>query len=1116
MNYTHVHTRSGASEVAAWEQDVTLPTYPVPAPDKNPMFLDKRVYQGSSGRVYPNPVTDRLSDHKIEKSYKALFLENPWLRVMILPEIGGRIHIAQDKTNGYDFFYQQHVIKPALVGLLGPWISGGVEFNWPQHHRPSTFMPVDYFIEKHDDGSQTVWLSEHEPMNRMKGMVGICLYPDKAFIEAKVRLYNRTPFVQTFLWWANAAVHVHEDYETFFPPDVAFVADHAKRAVSWYPIARNFYYGVDYTRGVNIAWYKNIPVPTSYMVLTSRYDFLGGYDHKKQAGVVLLANHHIAPGKKLWTWGNAEFGYAWDRELTDHDGPYVELMSGVYTDNQPDFSWLNPYETKTFSQFWYPIQQIGPVKNANRRLAVNLESKPDAVRIGVCATEVLHDLKITLTYAGNLFFEQIVSIAPGHPFLETISVSHHIDETAFELRVFDSKGNQLIRYSPERRSDVSLPAPATEPPPPEDTPINEELYLIGLHLEQYRHATRSPEPYWEEALRRDPSDARCHNALGLLKLRRGKFAEAETHFQKSISRLTARNPNPYDGEPFYYLGLAAKFQGKLEQAYQAFYKAAWNYNWQAASYYALAEIDCARGHLETALNHARQSQRTAVDHLKARNLETAILRHLGRTQEARETAMETTRIDPLDFWSHNELVLLLEDPAECQAAARQLTAFMRRSVQTCLDIAFDYANAGLWMEAADLITRFLTELDEHERSPMLFYAAAYFAQQLGNTDTASRYYLSAAQVSPDYCFPSRLEELIILQSALQHAPDDARAHYYLGNLLYDKSRRDEAIAHWEKAVHLDPSYSVPARNLGIAYYNVRHDPARALASYEHAFRANPSDARLLYELDQLRKRIGIEPQARLHELERHRHLVDQRDDLTLELVTLYNQLDQPERALSLLESRRFHPWEGGEGLVSGQYVAAHLILGRAALLRNQAAEALRHFEAARRYPPNLGEGKHLLTLETDLDYFSGLALSLLGRTDEAAQNWEAAAKASPGNNRYAYYRAMALFQLGDKQAAISALEHLLEAAEKQMQAKVKIDYFATSLPNFLLFEDDLQKRNQIDSLFLRALAFLGLGNLERAAEDLKRTLELDKNHLWAHVELTYTLETRGEETVAKP
>ena len=161
--------------VRCWEQQVVIPTYPVQDADPNPMFLEKRVYQGSSGKVYPNPFTDRVALEKIDKTYRAIMLENEYVQLMILPEIGGRIFAGLDKTNGYDFFYRQHVVKPALVGLLGPWISGGVEFNWPQHHRPSTYMPVHAAIEEDPDGSRTVWLSEHDPMLRMKGMVGVSL-----------------------------------------------------------------------------------------------------------------------------------------------------------------------------------------------------------------------------------------------------------------------------------------------------------------------------------------------------------------------------------------------------------------------------------------------------------------------------------------------------------------------------------------------------------------------------------------------------------------------------------------------------------------------------------------------------------------------------------------------------------------------------------------------------------------------------------------------------------------------------------------------------------------------------------------------------------------------------
>src|SRR5579871_5861620 len=232
--------------ISVREEKLVIPTYLPAAPDKNPMFLEKRVYQGSNGKVYPLPFTDRISETKTDREWKVVRLENQFLRVMILPEIGGRIHAIQDKTNGYDLIYNQHVIKPALVGLAGPWISGGIEFNWPQHHRPATFLPVNHEIETHADGSVTVWCSDHDPMERMKGMHGVCLHPDKALVELKVRAYNRTPFVQSFLWWANVATRVHELYQSFFPPDVYYVADHARRSMSEYPLAQGFYYGVNY------------------------------------------------------------------------------------------------------------------------------------------------------------------------------------------------------------------------------------------------------------------------------------------------------------------------------------------------------------------------------------------------------------------------------------------------------------------------------------------------------------------------------------------------------------------------------------------------------------------------------------------------------------------------------------------------------------------------------------------------------------------------------------------------------------------------------------------------------------------------------------------------------
>ncbi len=1116
--------------VRAWEEQIFIPTYLVPPPDRNPMFLEKRVYQGSSGAVYPNPFTDRVSDEKREMAYRAVFLENEYIQVMILPEIGGRVHAALDKTNGYDFIYRQRVIKPALVGLLGPWISGGIEFNWPQHHRPSTFMPVDSLVEERADGSRTVWLSEHEPMNRMKGMVGITLYPGKALIEARVRLYNRTPLVQTFLWWANLAVRVHEDYEAFFPPDVAYVADHAKRALSEFPMARGFYYGADYRQGVDLRWYKNIPVPTSYMVTDSRYDFLGGYDHARQAGVVHVADHHIAPGKKLWTWGNAEFGYAWDRELTDSGGPYVELMAGVYTDNQPDFSWLRPYETKTFRQIWYPIQQIGPVKNANERVAVNLERTVEGVKLGVCSSEAFPGARIELKVdqaVAPALLDRTYDLIPGRPYVEAVTLAPAIADSGLLLVVAERDGRELIRYRPEVIERKPLPSPASEPAAPEKMGSVEELYLTGLHLEQYRHPTWRPEPYWQEAVRRDPGHSPSHTALGRLRLRRGEFQKAERHLQSAINRLTQRNPNPYDGEAYYHLGLALKYQDQLDEADAAFYKAAWNQSWMVASYIALAEIDCLRRHHSAALDHLNRVLEADAENLKAGNLKAAILRRLGRSCEAEALARKNLAVDPLDFWAQNELraaALERERPARTTAlptpsslAPGDGVPAAARTIQTVLDIAFDYSSAGLWEEAIKLLTDSALGSADWEKGqgreggcaanvyPLVLYALGYFFDKAGNHARALECYRQAGTLPPDYCFPARLEELAVLQHAVQTDPANAKAFYYIGNLLYDKKRYDEAIHNWEQSCRLDSSFSIPWRNLGIAYFNIHHDPAKALVAYGHAFEVSPNDARLLYELDQLRKRTGASAKERLAFLERYPDLIDGRDDLVLERATLYNQTADPQKALEILLSRRFHPWEGGEGLVSAQYVWAHVLLGEELLESGRPAEALAHFQQARRYPESLGEGKHLLTPENHLDGWEGVAQRALGNEEAARASFRRAAEGRGELSAMTYHQAMALRELGDA-GAREKFRELMQFAARKMSAPAKIDYFATSLPDFLVFEDDLEKRNRVESLYLLGLARLGLDEPEEAEAAFREALSLDLNHLgaqqalrWLHV-----------------
>ena len=1085
--------------VKAWRAPVSMLTYMPAAPDPNPLFLEKRVYQGSSGRVYPLPVIDYVERSPLPHAWDAVHIENEFLRLMVLPDIGGRIHVGVDKRTGYDFFYRQNVIKPALVGLAGPWISGGVEFNWPQHHRPATFMPVEVAIERDSDGSVTIWCSDHDPMARMKGMHGVCLHPGKAYVELKVRLYNRTTQVQTFLWWANVATRVHEQYQSFFPKDVRYAADHAKRAVTEYPLSKGLYYGIDYGErartGVSLeempsefvpdgsyaandlGWYANIPVPTSYMIVGSRGDFFGGYDHRSRAGTVAYANHHISPGKKQWTWGNHDFGYAWDRSLTENDGPYVELMSGVYTDNQPDFSFLAPGETKTFSQYWYPIGDIGVPDLANLDAALRVERSDEFVALHLQATQNFRDAELAVRISE-------IEIARWKGELTTAEPLHlkfpaHGAAGSLEVTLTDSK-RCILRYAPDEIVPVPSPEVATEPPLPEDVASNDELFLNGLHLEQYRHPTRSPEIYWHEAVKRDPGDSRCNLALGRWHLNRGEFAEAEKYLRTSIARLTMRNPNPPDGEPHYTLGLALRYQGRVNEAYDAFYKSTWNAAWRAPGYQRLAEIDCARADWAAALDHLDRSLRAETDNLNARNLRTLVMRKLVRDAEAAAYLEQTRALDPLDIFS------------------RWLaTGAAPQDGQLRLDLAFDLVRAGFLDEAMSVLNA--APCGTAGAEPILLYLEADTLDRLGRSAESIAARERARLADPAFVFPSRLEELVLLSKVVESDAADSHAPYYLGNLLYDRRRYSDAIAMWESAVARTPSLATAWRNLGIAYLNVLHAPDRALDAFAKARAAAPEDARILYEYDQLLKRAGRPLAERLAGLEANRTLVARRDDLSTELASLYNDLDQPQRALDLLLGREFQPWEGGEGLVLSQYVRANVLLAQHLLESGEPMLAIASLDAAANPPRNLSEAKHLLMNLSMIDYWLGVAHHDAGDLHKAEHYWTLAARQkgdfqqmqTKAVSENTYWSGCAMRRLGREQDAVDTFRAILEYSADLRRQTPKIDYFATSLPAMLLFDEDPGRRQEITARFLEAQARIGLGEGAAGRLLLEEVLAMD-------------------------
>jgi len=1037
---------------------------------------------------------EKINEDKQDEPYTAVFLENEYLKIMVLPEIGGRVHMALDKTNGHHFIYYNRVIKPALVGLLGPWIAGGIEFNWPQHHRPTTFSPVEWRIDENIEGSKTVWCTEFEKMSRTKGMHGITLHPGKAVLEVKAQIYNRTSEAQTFLWWANVAVHAGDHTEFVFPPDVFTVMDHGKREVTNYPIATGSYYKVDYSPGTDISKFKNLPVPTSYMAYHSDFDFLGCYDTERQVGMLHIADHHIVPGKKLWTWGNGSFGEAWTAELTDEDGPYVELMCGAYTDNQPDFSWLMPGEEKTFSQYFYPFKTIHAPQNANSEAAVHLGFGDEEVEIGVYVTSK-KVVRIELKTSHGIIVDQSASLSPETVFQEKVALEFGLEPHDYTLSVY-ADGNLLIEYSPQPVSNPIV-KPKEPIPAPGDIQSLEDLYLSGLHIEQYRHAIYKPEDYYLEALVRDPTDYRNNNAMGLLMYRRGSFRDAERYFIAALESITKHNPNPYDGEAFYNLGLTFKMLGRYQEAYDMFYKSIWSAAWQEAGYFELAKLACRRSDLTTALEFTRRSLRKNYLHHKARHLRIAILRRLGQTDAAMREASLALELDRMEYGAMWERYLLVQDGG--------FSEYTKDNPNILVEIALDYIQSGFFMEALALFRR-IQNVD-----PMTSYFLGWCLQQMGDNEDAMKCYQEAASTSPDFCFPNQIECVLAIQTAIALNPEDGYGYYFLGNFCYANGNFREAIVSWEKAKQLGIQIPELFRNLAIAYFNHLSLREDALDLFERSFELNPGDSRLLFELDQLYKNLNYTPQGRLLRLEAYSTLVHTRDDLTLEMVRLLNRTGKYDQALQTLLAHRFHPWEGGEGKVPEQYVLCLVELAIKAITDQEYNQAINLLQRATQYPENFGEGKLIGKRENKIYYYLGIAFENKGQIEQAEENWKIAEVGevdfimpryyNDHSPEEIYYQGMAKIKLGDRSGAEALFSEMLKYGERLRTEKYKTDFFAVSVPNFSPFVVDYNLKQKVHCDFMAGLGNQGLGKIDEAMMYYEKILQEDVSYSGASIHL---------------
>ncbi len=1082
--------------VKIWEEELILPTYLVDPPEKSPMFFQNDSYQGASRVIYPYPLEDDFTRKKEDRSYRAVYLENEYLKVCVLPEIGGRLFYATDKTNGYEIFYRQNVIKPAYVGMLGAWISGGIEFCVFHHHRATTNMPVDYDLVENENGSVTLWIGETELRHRMKWTFGISLYPGKSYLELDGRLINPTENTNAFLYWANVATHVNDDYQIIFPPSTDFAVFHAKNSFSQWPITQEAYRGNPYYENdIDASWWKNHPGANSFFAHNIQEGFLAGYDHGKQAGTMVVGNHHIVKGAKLWEWGSNSY---WDTHvLTDEDGPYAELMSGAYSDNQPDYSWIKPYEYKVFKQYWYPIRETEGALSANLNGLLNLKVQEDGqLMLAANTTMPIENASIRLTKGEKILFETHADISPAMPFTTQVPVEQSGDLKDIQLKLFDTEENLLVSYSPyEKEGGKPLPETVSPPGDPKDIESLEELYLTGLRLRQFYNARIDAVPYFQEALKRDPLDTRCNTQLGIYHKERGSYDLAATFFRKALVRLTNNYTRPRNCEAFYHLGLILQTEGKLEAAYDTLYRAAWDHSFSAPAYFHLAQISSQKGDYEQALVELDRCLINNASHLRALHLKAVLLRKTGKRSEAKEIVSQILEKDRLNFPAWNERSMSDANPVSFS----KLDQLLRDNPESYLELSTAYTHAGFWEEASSVLSRAKQSSNPQLANyPTVHYYLGYIADKRGNTAKAKSHFEDGQKQIIDYCFPFRLESISVFQKALAYNSEDAKAHYYLGNLLFDK-QPEKAMEHWENAIEKDPTLSMAHRNMGWGNFYTKNDLSKAIQAYEQAIAVDKGNARFFEELDQLYEQDGRDIQKRYALLTQNHETVAQHSSALVREALVSIPAGDYDRAIDILSNNFFNRREGRSGL-HDIYVDALLLRGISHLQEQEWNSAQKDFEAADQYPENHSMGREEDSeRRAQIFYLMGQVAEKRGNKRKATNWYEKATGVEIDHSEYKYQQARAFQKLGQDIQAEKIWLALAEEGEALLEAEEEVDFFSK------FGGEETERMRKAQANYLIGLSRLGKGEKEEAQSYFKEVLQWDPGHPWVRTMLEESL-----------
>lgn len=966
----------GWAKVQAWEGTLTIPTYGW-AEDVNPKFwaLEDRIKLSTTVKgaiVYPYTMQDHLYRTREDRTYKALFLENEYLKVTCLPELGGRLHSVFDKTQGKETFHRNNVIKPSMIAMRGAFISGGVEWNaGPQVHTVTILSPVDALVGTNPDGSAYLEVSNLEQTLRTRWTVRVTLRPGKAYLDEQIRIANPVDAVNPYYFWNCTAFPCHKGTRFIYPMTLG--TDHyGVQFFSW-PIHE----------GKDLSWLKNYETWASIFSVDCVFDFFGGYDVPADRGVVQVANHYELSGKKAWTWGQWDFGLVSQKNLTDDDGPYIEIQSGPLP-TQSDYGMLAPRQEVAWREWWYPVHGLGDgFEFATKDVAVQTVREGGQLQLRILATGEFPKASCVLTQKGRELASRQLDLSPKGP--QTVVLSP-CPEGPVDVSIRARRGAVLAEFA------TPLPIPQTKPPvraawadKPDGGLTIEEKFLRAQKLDLAMNRKKAREGY-EAVLADDPGCGPALRALAVLDTEAALYDRAVERLQKAVER------DPSDGLAWYFLGVNHLRTHAAKDALACARQASLCLETRAQALDLAGRAHAALGEKREAVEAFQKAASMNPKDSVARDHLLVALYAAGNTASAFKQAREAVDRRPTDLVPR--AILALQGPKDMDAFVSQAREFVGEDDFEMLEMSLAFAELGLAEEAARLVSAACVDaVGPGERSPLPMYYLAWFTK---GTPAAGTWLQRAATTRRDCVFPSRPEELEVLGYAAKENPKDAQARLHVGNLLAHLGRTAEAADHWRKAIDLDPSLSVAWRNLGLHAWAETDDLAKAADFYRKAIEARPKDQTLYRDLAEILISQQKRPEA-IKLLESTPPDKLRRADVIILLAQAYLDERLYDDTIKLLESTPyFVNWEG-QTITWDLYHKAHMARGRIRFDGKDFAGALADFEAALAYPENIGVGRSNKPQEAAAQYWKGRALQSLGRLEQAKSAWQQGAAGLEGS-----------------------------------------------------------------------------------------------------------------------